>query len=59
MCFSYITLCFNVLAEEEEKEEKRPSGTQNQGQPDTFTTTGSWSQDPLKSTMWLGTEDGW
>ncbi|KAK7475293.1 hypothetical protein BaRGS_00033440 [Batillaria attramentaria] len=26
--------------------------------PDPITTSGSWQQDPLKSTMWLGTEDG-
>ncbi|KAL4230318.1 Rho guanine nucleotide exchange factor (GEF) 17 [Mactra antiquata] len=25
---------------------------------DTFPSTGTWSQNPLKSTMWLGTEDG-
>lgn len=43
-----------------EEEEKKASGSQGTpGAPDTFTTTGSWSQDPLKSTMWLGTEDGW
>lgn len=27
--------------------------------PDPITTSGNWDQDPAKSTMWLGTEDGW
>lgn len=26
--------------------------------PDPITTSGNWDQDPAKSTMWLGTEDG-
>jgi len=27
--------------------------------PDPITMTGNWRQDAHKSTMWLGTEDGW
>lgn len=27
--------------------------------PDPISTSGNWEQDPAKSTMWLGTEDGW
>lgn len=38
---------------------KRPQPSQfTQSSPDPIATTGSWAQDPHKSTMWLGTEDG-
>lgn len=46
-----------VQAEEEAKRaplQKVPSAVNQES----FTTSGSWTQDPQKSTMWLGTEDG-
>jgi hypothetical protein len=42
-----------------EEEPKRSTPTKMTGNPESFTTTGSWTQNPAKSTMWLGTEDGW
>ncbi|XP_053399167.1 rho guanine nucleotide exchange factor 17-like [Mercenaria mercenaria] len=46
----------------EEEEQKRPPPTPPSklptGNPESFTTSGSWTQNPAKSTMWLGTEDG-
>ncbi|KAK7096810.1 rho guanine nucleotide exchange factor 17-like [Littorina saxatilis] len=42
-----------------DEEVHRPKVSElTQSLPDPITTSGSWLQDPLKSTMWLGTEDG-
>ena len=47
----------DLLSDEEVHRPKVSELTQSS--PDPITTSGSWQQDPLKSTMWLGTEDGW
>lgn len=36
-----------------------PPSDLTQSSPDTITVSGNWTQDAFKSTMWLGTEDGW
>ncbi|XP_076447070.1 rho guanine nucleotide exchange factor 17-like isoform X2 [Babylonia areolata] len=42
-----------------DEEVHRPKVSElTQSSPDPITTSGSWQQDPVKSTMWLGTEDG-
>ena len=46
-----------ITAEEEPK--RSPPNKLSTGNPESFTTSGSWTQNPAKSTMWLGTEDGW
>ncbi|GFS12138.1 rho guanine nucleotide exchange factor 17 [Elysia marginata] len=38
---------------------KRKVSELTESSPDPITTSGNWDQDPSKSTMWLGTEDGW
>ncbi|KAK3599920.1 hypothetical protein CHS0354_012562 [Potamilus streckersoni] len=37
---------------------RSPPSQYTQSSPDPITLTGSWTQDPHKGTMWLGTEDG-
>ncbi|GFO47662.1 rho guanine nucleotide exchange factor 17 [Plakobranchus ocellatus] len=37
---------------------KRKVSELTESSPDPITTSGNWDQDPSKSTMWLGTEDG-
>lgn len=48
---------FYVISEIEVK--RPPPSDLTQSSPDTITLSGNWTQDAFKSTMWLGTEDGW
>jgi len=48
---------FDVISEIEVK--RPPPSDLTQSSPDTITLSGNWTQDAFKSTMWLGTEDGW
>lgn len=53
-----FTMCLTDLLSDEDIHRPRVSEL-TQSSPDPITTSGTWQQDPLKSTMWLGTEDGW